>query len=108
MVDPRPALARLALRVLRAPHVCLRPRRLAAVAGTAAFLGLAATSLSGSSSKFFQAATQAEFLKGEVDNLSIDSQGRLVLGPAAELVYETSAPFLWAVTPGPDGTLFVG
>ena len=42
-----------------------------------------------SSSKFFQAATQADFLKGDVENLSIDSQGRLMLGPATELVYET-------------------
>ena len=41
-------------------------------------------------------------------NLSIDSQGRLMLGPATELVYETSAPFLWALTAGPDGSLFVG
>src|SRR5207249_3959015 len=30
------------------------------------------------------------------------------LGPATELVYETSAPFLWALTPGVDGSLFVG
>jgi sugar lactone lactonase YvrE len=61
-----------------------------------------------SSSKFFQVATQAEFLKGDVENLSIDSQGRLTLGPAAELVYETSAPFLWSVSAGSDGALFVG
>jgi hypothetical protein len=68
----------------------------------------AADSPQASSSKFFQAATQADFLKGEVTNLSLDSQGRLTLGPATELVYETSAPFLWALTPGPDGSLFVG
>ena len=68
----------------------------------------AADSTQASSSKFFQAATQADFLKGEVTNLSLDSQGRLMLGPATELVYETSAPFLWALTPGPDGSLFVG
>jgi hypothetical protein len=61
-----------------------------------------------SSSKFFQTATQADFLKGDVENLSIDNQGRLVLGPATELVYEASAPFVWAVAPGPDGSLFIG
>ena len=44
-----------------------------------------------------------EFLKGEVDNLSIDSHGQLVLGPATELVYETSAPFLWSMLAAPDG-----
>src|SRR5262249_36415415 len=64
--------------------------------------------LEASSPKFFQAATQAEFLKGDVENLSIDSRGELSLGPAAELVYESAAPFLWSVVAQPDGTLFVG
>ena len=64
--------------------------------------------LSASSSKFFKATTQAEFLKGDVENLSIDGQGRLTLGPATELIYETSAPFLWSLVGGPDGSLFVG
>ncbi len=64
--------------------------------------------LSGSSPKFFQAATQADFLKGDVENLTIDSNGQLTLGPAIELVYETAAPFLWSMAAQPDGTLFVG
>src|SRR5438874_10702379 len=71
-------------------------------------VALGAVSTDASTSKFFSAATQADFLKGEVENLSIDSQGRLILGPATELVYETSAPFVWAVTAGADGSLFVG
>ncbi len=69
---------------------------------------LAIASLSASSPKFFQVATQADFLKGDVENLSIDGNGQLVLGPATELVYETATPFLWAVAPGADGSLFVG
>ena len=80
-----------------------------AVAGLAVVgLSIGLPPLVASSSKFFQAATQADFLKGDVENLSIDNQGRLVLGPATELVYETSAPYLWAIAPGPDGSLFVG
>src|SRR4051794_18329252 len=47
-----------------------------------------------SSPKFFQATTQADFLKGDVENLSIDNRGQLVLGPATDLVYETASPFL--------------
>src|SRR5213593_4007044 len=58
--------------------------------------------------KFFQAATQGDFLKGDVENLSIDIHGRLVLGPATELVYETSAPFVWSIVAGADGSLFIG
>jgi len=61
-----------------------------------------------SSPKFFQAATQADFLKGDVDNLSIDGRGQLLLGPATDLVYETTAPFLWSLLPEPNGSLLVG
>src|ERR1700720_3783359 len=64
--------------------------------------------LQASSPRLFQTSTQADFLKGEVENLSIDSRGQLVLGPATELIYETSAPFLWSMLAAPDGTLFVG
>src|SRR5438067_2888965 len=65
-------------------------------------------SLHASSPKFFQAATQADFLKGDVENLTIDSHGVLMLGPATELVFETATPFLWALVAQPDGTLFIG
>ena len=66
------------------------------------------TTLSASSPKFFQVSTQGEFLKGDVENLSIDANGQLVLGPATELVYETSAPFLWTMLAAPDGSVYVG
>src|SRR5437667_6987908 len=69
---------------------------------------LAVVSVHASSPKFFPASTQADFLKGDVENLSIDNHGQLTLGPATELVYETSAPFLWSMIAAPDGTLFVG
>jgi len=74
----------------------------------AALLLCASAITRASSPKFFQAATQADFLKGEVENLSIDGRGQLVLGPATELVYETPSPFLWTVTPAPDGSIFIG
>jgi sugar lactone lactonase YvrE len=61
-----------------------------------------------SSPKFFQAATQADFLKGDVDNLSVDSRGELALGPATELVHESASPFVWAVEGQSDGTLYAG
>ena len=71
-------------------------------------LAAALPALEASSSKFFQTATQAEFLKGDVENLSVDARGQLTLGPAAELVFETAAPFVWAVTAASDGTFFIG
>src|SRR5204863_3240808 len=57
---------------------------------------------------FWQTATVNDFLRGEVENLSIDGHGRLVLGPATELFAETTAPFLWSMVAAPDGSLYVG
>ena len=57
---------------------------------------------------FWQVSSEGEFLLGEVENLSIDSYGRLTLGPTAAPVYESSAPFLWTLASAPDGSVFVG
>ena len=57
---------------------------------------------------FWQVSNEAEFSKGEVENLSIDTYGRLTLGPSATSVYEMSAPFLWSMVGGPDGSIYVG
>src|SRR5438093_13789086 len=83
------------------------PMRARFVLTTAIIAGVLAP-VHASSAKFFQSATQSDFLKGDVENLSIDSHGQLTLGPVTELVYETSAPFLWSMVSAPDGTLFIG
>jgi hypothetical protein len=74
-------------------------------------VALVATStalLSASKPVFWQTATLNDFLRGEAENLSVDGHGRLVLGPATELVAETTSPFLWAMVAAPDGSLYVG
>ena len=48
----------------------------------------AAAVLVASKPVFWQTATVNDFLRGEVENLSVDSHGRLVLGPATELFSE--------------------
>src|SRR6186713_1974760 len=57
---------------------------------------------------FWQTSTEAEFLRGEFENLSLDSYGRLTLGPAATALYESNAPFLWTLVTAPDGTVYAG
>jgi sugar lactone lactonase YvrE len=74
----------------------------------AAFVACLGAAIHASSPKFFVTATQTDFLKGDIENLSIDARGQLTLGPATELVYESPSPFLWTVVPAPDGTLYVG
>jgi hypothetical protein len=73
-----------------------------------AFAAAAAAGVHAAVPTFWQVATEADFLRGEVEGLSIDSYGRLSLGPVATTVYDSNAPFLWALAPGPDGGTFVG
>jgi WD40 repeat protein len=68
----------------------------------------ASVSLFASAPTFWTVSTQVDFLKGDVTDLSIDSDGRVFPGPSASLLAETAAPFLWTVVAGPDGTLLAG
>src|SRR5438552_14917019 len=61
-----------------------------------------------STPKFFLADTQAAFLKGDVENFSLDVNGQLILGPSTELGYETAAPCLWLMLATNGVSLFVG
>ena len=66
------------------------------------------TAVRAASPTFWTVATQSEFLKGDVEDLSIDSDGRVVLGPSTTVIGETAAPFLWTVLPAADGTIWTG
>jgi hypothetical protein len=81
-----------------------RPFRLvlaAAIVGCAAIVHAALPT-------FWTVSTEADFLRGEVENLSIDSYGRLTLGPTSTPMYESTAPFIWTVVSAPDGSLYAG
>ncbi len=69
---------------------------------------LAAVVLSASTPRFWSASTQADVLKGEVDRLSIDEWGRLVLGPALASVHDPAGPFVWCLAAAADGTVYAG
>src|ERR671915_54720 len=73
-----------------------------------ALIAAVGTTLIASKPIFWQTATLNDFLRGEAENLSIDGHGRLVLGPATELVAETTSPFLWTMVVAPDGSIYVG
>jgi sugar lactone lactonase YvrE len=84
-------------------------RLLTARAGVAAGVALLlmAASLSAGPG-FWQAATQADFLRGDVEQLSVDEHGRLTLGPELTRVHDAAAPFVWAAVSTPDGAMFLG
>lgn len=69
---------------------------------------LLAVPLLAASPAFWTVSSQAEFLEGEVEGLSIDSDGRVFLGPAVASIAETTAPFLWTLQLGADGAIWAG
>ena len=77
-------------------------------AAVAALILGAAVALRAATPTFWQVSTEAEFLRGDIENLAVDAFGRLTLGPSAAPVYETSAPFVWTVLAAPDGSAYAG
>ena len=56
---------------------------------------------------FWQAATQADFLKGDIQQLSVDEHGRLTLGPDVRTVFDGSATVVWTLATASDGTTYL-
>ena len=76
--------------------------------GAALAAGMLAVATLSAAPGFWQAGTQADFLRGDVEQLSIDEHGRLTLGPELATVYDAGTPFVWTMLPGADGALFLG
>jgi hypothetical protein len=64
--------------------------------------------LNGAEPVFWQVSTESELLTGEAEGLSIDSQGKLTLGPAVTTLFTSRSPFLWNLTVGEDGRIWTG
>lgn len=71
-------------------------------------LAIASAALVAAVPTFWTVSTQTDFLKGDVEGLSIDSDGRVFLGPSTSMIAETAAPFLWTVVAAGDGTFWAG
>ena len=81
------------------------------------FLRSAATALSvlcltalvsAGGARFWEVATLADFLEGDVTNLSIDQHGRLTLGPELTAIADANLPYLWSAVPQAGGALLLG
>jgi len=71
------------------------------------FVAVAAVSLT-AGPQSWRAATQPEFLKGDLEQVSVDEHGRLTLGPAITSVFDAGVPFVWTAVAGPNGATFLG
>ncbi len=83
-------------------------RSRAAVAVAALLLAATAVAVIAAAPTFWTVSSQTDFLKGDVEELSIDSDGRVFLGPTATQLAETSAPFLWTLMAGTNGDFWAG
>ena len=70
-------------------------------------LGLA-TTLRASGPQFWRVEGTRAFLEGELDGASVDSEGRLRLGPAPRPLFDPEAPNAWCVARDARGVLYVG
>ncbi len=89
-------------------HNVFGMRRPAALLVAVMLAGVAGAALLAATPTFWTVSTQSDFLKGDVTDLSIDSDGRVFLGPSATVLAETAAPFLWSIVAGSDGTVWAG
>ena len=60
------------------------------------------------STSFWLVSTQTDFLKGEVEQLSVDSDGRVMLGPAVDTLHQTSTPAVWRLAIDSEGAVWAG
>ncbi len=58
--------------------------------------------------QFWKIEDARDFLDGRTEGLSIDSEGRMRLAPAAKPVHDPEAPYVWALARDPKGRVFVG
>lgn len=79
-----------------------------AVVALSLLASLAAPPLRAAGPQFWRLEGAAAFLAGEIRGLSVDSQGRVRLGPSPRQVYDPVAPAAWAVARSATGVLYVG
>src|SRR5215469_12727327 len=73
-----------------------------------AALACAAASVQAVETKTWQQSDMADFEKGSLTKLSLSSDGRLTLAPAAKEIFDPSMTFLWAVARDSEGNLYAG
>ncbi|MEZ5290237.1 MAG: hypothetical protein R2745_04075 [Vicinamibacterales bacterium] len=72
------------------------------------FLVLSLAVVSAAGPDVWRVATQPDFLKGDLDQVSVDEHGRLTLGPAIATVFEGDVPIVWTGVARAGGPTYLG
>jgi hypothetical protein len=69
---------------------------------------LAAVSLHASQPQFWRLEGARDFLDGDTEGLSVDSEGRMRLSPASRLLHDAEAPYVWSLVQDEKGAVYAG
>ena len=58
--------------------------------------------------QFWKIEGARDFLDGDTEGLSVDSEGRVRLAPASERLYDPESPYVWSLARNNKGVLFAG
>ncbi len=58
--------------------------------------------------QFWRLEGARDFLDGELENLSVDSEGRVRLAPGSKLLFDSEAASVWCLARDAKGTLYAG
>jgi WD40 repeat protein len=75
--------------------------------GIASFV-LAAAIATGATTTTWEMNGYQDFLRGRIEGLSLTRDGRLVLGPKLDRLFESDQAEIWSVARAPDGSLYLG
>jgi outer membrane protein assembly factor BamB len=73
-----------------------------------AMLLLAAPPVWAAQPQFWRTEGARDFLDGETEGVSVDSDGHVRLAPASRLLHDPEAPNVWALAAGPKGVFYAG
>ena len=83
----------------------MRPRRLLLLLLA---IGLPAAALHAAAPQFWRLEGARAFLEGDLEGMTVDSEGRLRLGPTPRPLFDPEAPDAWSVARDAKGVLYVG
>ncbi len=75
---------------------------------TALALLLLASAVRAAAPRFWRLEGTTAFLEGELENLSLDSEARLRLGPGLRTLFDPEVPNAWCVAANDEGVLYLG
>jgi len=73
-------------------------------------LGFAAmaVSLTAATTATWEMNTYQDLLRGRLEGLSLDRDGRLTVAPKLETVFSSGQPTIWSIARAPDGSIYAG